>query len=266
MAGVCLGELVRKMGDRVLRQIIPILQTGMKDPSPATRVGVCTGLKELLQNISHSQLKENLSQLLPAVQSALVDSDADVRQVLNYLATYLQAVSLVNILRPANFARREENTQRARSAAQYSGGRSFAKSTRNTGVYYASDLSLIRILCNSRRLFIDTLLLRMQAAGAAFAVLFRGGGGSAVDSVVPSMLTALTNDTKQATQALQGLRVILSVRPQTLGTMLPRLLKPHVTPTSMRALAALAEVAGQLLNCSLSLKLGLPSGFSLCLR
>lgn len=58
------------------------------------------------------------------------------------------------------------------------------------------------------------------------------------------MLTSLTNDTKQAGQALEGLRVILSVRPQTLGIMLPRLLKPNVTPTSMRALAALAEVAG----------------------
>lgn len=75
-------------------------------------------------------------------------------------------------------------------------------------------------------------------------MLFRGGGGSAVDSVVPSMLTSLTNDGKQAAQALEGLRVILGVRPQTLGMMLPRLLKPHVTPTSMRALASLAEVAG----------------------
>lgn len=88
----------------------------------------------------------------------------------------------------------------------------------------------------------------MQAAGAAFAVLFRGGGGSAVDSVVPSMLTSLTNEGKQAAQALEGLRVILGVRPQTLGMMLPRLLKPHVTPTSMRALASLSEVAGKLQN------------------
>ena len=81
MAGSCLGELVRKMGDRVLRQIIPILQAGVKDPNPATRVGVCTGLTELLENISNSQLKEHLSQLLPTVQKALVDSDPDVRQV-----------------------------------------------------------------------------------------------------------------------------------------------------------------------------------------
>lgn len=83
MAGGCLGELVRKMGDRVLRQIIPILQDGIKDPSTATRVGVCTGLTELLENISNTQLKEHLSHLLPTVQKALVDPDADVRQVRN---------------------------------------------------------------------------------------------------------------------------------------------------------------------------------------
>ena len=81
MAGACLGELVRKMGDRVLRQIIPILQAGIKEPAAATRVGVCTGLTELLENISNTQLKEHLSQLLPTIQKALVDPDPDVRQV-----------------------------------------------------------------------------------------------------------------------------------------------------------------------------------------
>ena len=34
MAGRCLGELVRKMGDRVLQQIIPILQQGMQVGRP----------------------------------------------------------------------------------------------------------------------------------------------------------------------------------------------------------------------------------------
>ena len=85
----------------------------------------------------------------------------------------------------------------------------------------------------------------MQAAGQAFAILFRGGGNSAVDSIVPSMLMSLSNDSKQAQQALEGLRVILSVRPQTLGVMLPKLMKPQCTATSMKALASLAEVAGE---------------------
>jgi hypothetical protein len=37
MAGRCLGELVRKMGDRILSQIIPILRQGMASPEATTR-------------------------------------------------------------------------------------------------------------------------------------------------------------------------------------------------------------------------------------
>ena len=81
MAGRCLGELVRKMGDRVLQQIIPILVRGMQDPEPSTRQGVCTGLREVLDNITREQLQEYLAQLLPTVQAALCDEDTAVRQV-----------------------------------------------------------------------------------------------------------------------------------------------------------------------------------------
>lgn len=81
MAGRCLGELVRKMGDRVLQQIIPILVRGMQDPEPSTRQGVCTGLREVLDNITREQLSEYLGQLLPCVQTALCDDDTAVRQV-----------------------------------------------------------------------------------------------------------------------------------------------------------------------------------------
>ena len=81
MAGRCLGELVRKMGDRVLQQIIPILVRGMQDSEPSTRQGVCTGLREVLDNITREQLSEYLGQLLPCVQTALCDDDTAVRQV-----------------------------------------------------------------------------------------------------------------------------------------------------------------------------------------
>lgn len=46
-AGRCLGELVRKMGDRVLVRIIPILRDGLSSESSDTRQGVCFGLKEV---------------------------------------------------------------------------------------------------------------------------------------------------------------------------------------------------------------------------
>lgn len=72
---------MRKMGDRVLQQIIPILVRGMQDPQPSTRQGVSTGLREVLDNITREQLQDHLAQLLPTLQAALCDEDAAVRQV-----------------------------------------------------------------------------------------------------------------------------------------------------------------------------------------
>jgi hypothetical protein len=46
-AARCLGELVRKMGERVLHRMLPILRDTMASPDSGTRQGVCTGLKEV---------------------------------------------------------------------------------------------------------------------------------------------------------------------------------------------------------------------------
>ncbi len=46
-AARCLGELCRKMGERVLSRIIPILKEGMVKDSAHIRQGVCLGLKEV---------------------------------------------------------------------------------------------------------------------------------------------------------------------------------------------------------------------------
>ncbi len=79
-AARCLGELVRKMGERILTRIIPILRDGMSDPSPSTRQGVCLGLKEVLDNVSRHQLGDHLADVLTPVQAALCDVDAGVRE------------------------------------------------------------------------------------------------------------------------------------------------------------------------------------------
>ena len=47
MAARCMGELCRKMGERVLSRIIPILREGVRAEDPSTRQGVCRGLKEV---------------------------------------------------------------------------------------------------------------------------------------------------------------------------------------------------------------------------
>lgn len=169
MAGRCLGELVRKMGDRVLAQILPILKQGMQSEDAPTRAGVCNGLGEVLENATRTQLAEHLNELLPAVQGALCDEDADVR----------------------------------------------------------------------------------AAAGKVINVLFKSGGGTAIDTVIPSLLAGLEGGEEQANNALEGLRVVLSVRPQLLAAMAPRLTKPPHTATNMKALGALAEVAGPAIHSHL---------------
>lgn len=150
------------MGDRVLKQIIPILTHGLADERADTRQGVCYGLREVLDGVSRGQLAEHLGELLPAVQAALTDEDAGVR----------------------------------------------------------------------------------TAAAAAFGVLFKGGAGSAVDSIIPSLMLALEGGGKSAGQALEGLRVILGVKPGTINAMLPRLAKPPLSAGHVRALGELAEAAG----------------------
>jgi hypothetical protein len=183
-----LGELVRKMGDRVLGRLLPILRAAADDPhaTAATRQGVVLGLGEVVECATRTQLAEHLNEILPPIQKALCDPDARVR----------------------------------------------------------------------------------EAAGAAFGVLFRSGGapaggaghgghhghgqgGGAGDAVVPALLSGMldadaTEDHRS--QSLEGLRVILSVKPGLFHGVLPKLLKahqPHVAP-ALSALAELAEVAGEL--------------------
>ncbi|KAF8055816.1 hypothetical protein HT031_006591 [Scenedesmus sp. PABB004] len=163
-AARCLGELVRKMGERVLHRMLPILRDTMASPDAATRQGVCTGLKELLENVTRHQLGEHLSDILPPIQSALCDADPAVR----------------------------------------------------------------------------------EAAGAAFGVLFKGGAHGAVESVVPSLLHGLDSPA-HAAQSMEGLRVILSVRPQVFNGIVPKLLKPPTSSAGLRSIGQLAGTASSVL-------------------
>ncbi|KIY92858.1 Translational activator GCN1 [Monoraphidium neglectum] len=175
-AARCLGELVRKMGERVLHRMLPIMRESMASDSASTRQGVCAGLREVLEAATRHQLGEHLPDILPPIQAALCDSDPSVR----------------------------------------------------------------------------------EAAGAAFGVLFRGGAHSAVDGVVPSLLAGLDSEAHYSA-SVEGLRVIMGVRPATFNGVAPKLLRPPVTSSSLRALGELAGVAGPALPSHL------PAILSTCL-
>lgn len=79
VASETLVELVAKMGDRVLGDIIPILEKELETESSETREGICIGLSAVLETVSRHHIAEYFDLLLPAVTKTLCDTDASVR-------------------------------------------------------------------------------------------------------------------------------------------------------------------------------------------
>ena len=79
LAGRCLGDLVGKLGERVLPDLMPILVENMQSGDATVRAGVCVGLADIV-NAAHRQLlQEYFSLMFPAVRSALCDESPVVR-------------------------------------------------------------------------------------------------------------------------------------------------------------------------------------------
>lgn len=80
VAGRSLGELVRKLGERVLPSIIPILAQGLQDSNGSRRQGVCSGLSEVMASAGKHQLVTFMGDLIPTIRTALCDSVSEVRE------------------------------------------------------------------------------------------------------------------------------------------------------------------------------------------
>jgi len=79
VAARTLGDLVRKLGERVLPEIIPILEQGLKSEDSDKRQGVCVGLSEILTSTSRDMILTFVDSLVPTVQKGLCDRDPEVR-------------------------------------------------------------------------------------------------------------------------------------------------------------------------------------------
>ncbi len=55
-----MGDLVRKLGERVLPEIIPILEKGLDSPDSDQRQGVCIGLSEIMTACSRDYVSRNI--------------------------------------------------------------------------------------------------------------------------------------------------------------------------------------------------------------
>ncbi|XP_063377694.1 stalled ribosome sensor GCN1 [Cydia fagiglandana] len=79
VAARTLGDLVRKLGERVLPEIVPILERGLKSDRPDQRQGVCIGLGEILASTSRDAVLSFADGLVPTVRTALRDPLPEVR-------------------------------------------------------------------------------------------------------------------------------------------------------------------------------------------
>jgi hypothetical protein len=81
VAGRCLGDIVKKLGEMVLPEVIPILRDALYTGDEHTKRGVCIGLAEIIEEGSKEQITSFLPTLVPAVRDALCDDDAGVRKM-----------------------------------------------------------------------------------------------------------------------------------------------------------------------------------------
>ncbi|XP_047988388.1 eIF-2-alpha kinase activator GCN1 [Leguminivora glycinivorella] len=79
VAARTLGDLVRKLGERVLPEIVPILERGLKSDRADQRQGVCIGLGEILASTSRDAVLSFADGLVPTVRTALRDPLPEVR-------------------------------------------------------------------------------------------------------------------------------------------------------------------------------------------
>lgn len=79
VAARTLGDLVRKLGERVLPEIIPILERGLNSSKSNERQGVCVGLSEIISSTSREQVTQYVDSLVPTVRRALCDELPAVR-------------------------------------------------------------------------------------------------------------------------------------------------------------------------------------------
>ncbi|KAG0234297.1 armadillo-type protein [Mortierella sp. GBAus27b] len=80
VAARTLGDLVRKLGESVLSEIIPILEAGLESPESDTRQGVCVGLSEIMATAGKVHVSDYVDSIIPAVRKALLDESPDVRE------------------------------------------------------------------------------------------------------------------------------------------------------------------------------------------
>uniref|UniRef100_A0A1I7Y9J1 TOG domain-containing protein n=1 Tax=Steinernema glaseri TaxID=37863 RepID=A0A1I7Y9J1_9BILA len=80
MAARCLEELVRKMGERLIIDVLPVLRKALESADDDTRVGASACLREIISNVPRETVQAHDKQLIPIFEITLSDSNELVRK------------------------------------------------------------------------------------------------------------------------------------------------------------------------------------------
>ncbi|KAI8916484.1 armadillo-type protein [Powellomyces hirtus] len=79
-AARCLADLVRKLGESILGELLPILEKGLDSDRDEIRQGVCVAMTEIMHSAGKTQVQEFVVECVPLVRKALVDEEVEVRE------------------------------------------------------------------------------------------------------------------------------------------------------------------------------------------
>ncbi len=95
VAGTSLGDIVAKLGDKVLPAVVKPLREGLRSEIVSQRQGVCSGLNEIMAACTRKQAEDYIDVLVPALQQALCDPALEVcSQAARAFQTLFKAVGV----------------------------------------------------------------------------------------------------------------------------------------------------------------------------
>eukprot|EP01133_Synstelium_polycarpum_P018804 gene18804-22495_t len=236
VAARSLGDVVSKLGDRILPEILPILERGLTGDDE-TRQGVCIGLTEVISS-ARALLLPYLPSVVQCISHAIIDPLIDVREAAarafdQLYSTFGQKAS--NEILPPLIAQLDSSNAKNASNA-LDGLRQIVRLKSNIVLPYIVPKLLVRPIVTSN---VAALAALAQDAGV--------GVIPHIDTIVPALIEAFTNPSATNGPAIKAAAVTIcrSAEQEGLEELIPLIIEQTELPiptTRQGACELLSEI------------------------